>query len=99
MVHNKSDSVWFLYTNYMYLYYHFTEFAGHDFTWLSTSEINECHDIYDYITDLNHRYIEGQGKELAINILAYHRLVESESLDSSQGDYVHIEHGKLVSYR
>ena len=82
----------------MYLYYHFTEFAGPDFTWPLTSEISERRDIYDYITDPYHLYIEGQGKELAINRLAYRRLVESGSLDSSQGDYVRIEHGKLMSY-
>jgi hypothetical protein len=82
----------------MYLYYHFTKFAGPYFTWPSTCEISERHDIYDYITDPNHRFIEGQGKELAINRLAYRRLVESGSLDSSQGDYVRIEHGKLVGY-
>ncbi|CAI2187835.1 289_t:CDS:2 [Funneliformis geosporum] len=76
----------------------FYEFAGPDFTWPSTSEISERRDIYDYITDPNPRFIEGQGKELAINRLAYRRLVESGSLDSSQGDYVHIEHGKLVGY-
>lgn len=54
----------------MYLYYHFTEFAGPDFTWPLTSEISERRDIYDYITDPYHLYIEGQGKELAINRLA-----------------------------
>ena len=39
-----------------------------------------------------------QGEEIAINRLAYRRLIESGSLDSSKGNYVHIEHGKLVGY-
>ena len=81
----------------MYLYYYFTEFTGPDFTWPLTSEISERRDIYDYITDPYHLH-KGQGKEFAINRLAYRRLVESGSLDSSQGDYVRIEHGKLMSY-
>jgi hypothetical protein len=85
----------------MYLYYHFTEFASEfadGFTWPLTSEISERRDIYNYITDPYHLYTKGQGKELAINRLAYRRLVESGSLDSSKGDYVRIEHGKLMSY-
>ena len=80
----------------MYLYYHFTDFAGPDFTWPSTSDINERRDIYDHITDPRLR--KCQGEEIAINRLAYRRLIESGSLDSSKGDYVHIEHGKFVGY-
>jgi hypothetical protein len=30
--------------------------------------------------------------------LAYRRLIESGCLDSSKGNYVHIEHGKFVGY-
>lgn len=82
----------------MYLYYHFTDFAGPDFTWPSTSDINERRAIYDYITDPDPRFQEGQGEEIAINRLAYRRLIETGSLDSSKGKYVHIEHGKLVGY-
>ena len=82
----------------MYLYYHFTDFAGPDFTWPSTSDINERRAIYDHITYPDPRFQKGQGEEIAINRLAYRRLIESGSLDSSKGDYVHIEHGKLVGY-
>ncbi|CAI2185926.1 803_t:CDS:2, partial [Funneliformis geosporum] len=76
----------------------FYDFAGPDFTWPSTSNINECCAIYDYITDSDPRFQEGQGEEIAINRLAYCRLIESGSLDSSKGNYVHIEHEKLVGY-
>ncbi|RIA88675.1 hypothetical protein C1645_774309 [Glomus cerebriforme] len=76
----------------------FYDFAGPDFTWPSTSDINERRAIYDYITDPDPRFQEGQGEEIAINRLAYRRLIETGSLDSSKGNYVHIEHGKLVGY-
>ncbi|PKK59268.1 hypothetical protein RhiirC2_857424 [Rhizophagus irregularis] len=76
----------------------FYDFAGPDFTWPSTSDINERRAIYDYITDPDPRFQEGQGEEIAINRLAYRRLIETGSLDSSKGKYVHIEHGKLVGY-
>src|SRR5581483_3777186 len=59
---------------------------------------NERRAIYDHITYPDPRFQKGQGEEIAINRLAYRRLIESGSLDSSKGDYVHIEHGKLVGY-
>ncbi|RGB27472.1 hypothetical protein C1646_769060 [Rhizophagus diaphanus] len=73
----------------------FYDFIGPDFTWPSTSDVNERRAIYDYITDPR---FQGQGEEIAINRLAYRRLIETGSLDSSKGKYVHIEHGKLVGY-
>ncbi|CAB4442626.1 unnamed protein product [Rhizophagus irregularis] len=74
----------------------FYEFAGPDFDWPSTSSIDERHEIYNHITSPSPKFLEGQGREIAMNLLAYRRLIESGELDDSKGNYVQIEHGKLV---
>ncbi|CAI2183155.1 8466_t:CDS:2 [Funneliformis geosporum] len=76
----------------------FYEFAGPDLTWPSASRVSTRRIIYDYITNPDPWFVEGQGEELAINTLEYFRLIGSESLDSCKGSHVHIVNGKLVGY-
>ncbi|PKK63971.1 hypothetical protein RhiirC2_788150 [Rhizophagus irregularis] len=55
----------------------FYEFAGPDFNWPSTISIDERREIYNHITSPSPKFLEGQGREIAMNLLAYRRLIES----------------------
>ena len=73
----------------------FIDFAGSDFNWPPTMKIGERRSIFDYIIcpDWN-----PYGEELAINDIAYRRLLESNTLDASKGTHILLIHGKIVKY-
>ncbi|RIA79435.1 hypothetical protein C1645_745915 [Glomus cerebriforme] len=74
----------------------FYNFASSDFDWPQPpTEINERRLIFDYVIDPDWDPI---GKELAKNALEYRRLLESNTLDPSQGTHILIINGNFIRY-
>jgi hypothetical protein len=57
--------------------------------------VGERREVFDYVISPEW---EPTGDELARNTVEYRRLLESGTLDKSQGSHILIRNGKLVSY-
>ncbi|CAG8641843.1 8361_t:CDS:2 [Paraglomus brasilianum] len=73
----------------------FYDVFGPDFVWPPTMKLGERREVLDYIIDPEW---EPTGEELARNTIEYRRLLESGTLDASQGSHILIINGKLDSY-
>lgn len=58
-------------------------------------KVGERREVFDYII---YPEWEPTGEELARNTVEYRRLLESGTLDASQGSHILIRNGKLDSY-
>ncbi|RIA91037.1 hypothetical protein C1645_768536 [Glomus cerebriforme] len=73
----------------------FYDFAGSEFVWLPAMRAGERREVYDYVVG---SHWEPIGVELAKNTLEYRRLLESKTLDASQGSHILLRGGKLIKY-